>query len=69
MLPRRCVPILRSPKNAHPNHGPFFWQVGSNTVFYAITFAIIYCSVSNIGGKVPNEIPLISESVDAQMPF
>ncbi len=44
-------------------------QVGSNSVFYAITLAIIYCSVCNLGGKVPDEIPLISESVDSQMPF
>lgn len=44
-------------------------EIGSNTVFYAIMGAILYSVFTNIGGKTPNEIPLISESVDAQMPF
>lgn len=41
----------------------------ANTVFYAIVFSSIYSCVSNIAGKTPNEIPVISEAVDSQMPF
>ncbi|EKX36937.1 hypothetical protein GUITHDRAFT_78596 [Guillardia theta CCMP2712] len=44
-------------------------ETGSNTVFYAILLSVIYAAVSNISGKLPNEIPLISETVDGQMPF
>ncbi len=44
-------------------------EIGSNTVFYAIMSAILYSVFTNTSGKTPNEIPLISESVDMQMPF
>jgi len=44
-------------------------ETGANTVFYAILFGSLYSIVSNIGGKTPNEIPIISEAVDSQMPF
>ncbi len=41
----------------------------ANTVFYTILFSVVYSVFSNIVGKTPNEIPLISEAVDSQMPF
>jgi len=44
-------------------------ETGANTVFYGILFACIYSIVSNAGGKTPNELPIISEAVDSQMPF
>lgn len=44
-------------------------ETGANTVFYAITLSVLYSIFSNIKGKTPNEIPVISEAVDSQMPF
>lgn len=41
----------------------------SNTVFYAIVFSVVYAIYKNAQGQLPNEIPVISESVDSQMPF
>lgn len=41
----------------------------ANTVFYGILFACLYSCFSTIGGKTPNELPVISEAVDSQMPF
>jgi len=41
----------------------------ANTVFYTILFSCLYSVGSNIIGKTPNEIPLISEAVEGQMPF
>lgn len=48
---------------------PELAEVGSNTVFYAIMSAIIYSGIKSAFGKYPNEIPLVSEAVDSQMPF
>lgn len=44
-------------------------ETGANTIFYAITLSVLYSVFSNINGKTPNEIPVISEAVDSQMPF
>lgn len=44
-------------------------ETGANTVFYAILFSCIYSCISNAGGKTPNELPVISEAVESQMPF
>lgn len=41
----------------------------TNTVFYAMLFSVGYAAYKNAQGQYPNEIPLISESVDSQMPF
>ena len=44
-------------------------ETGANTVFYAILFSCIYSCLQNAAGKTPNEIPVISEAVESQMPF
>lgn len=41
----------------------------TNTVFYAMIFSVTYSLFKNVQGETPNEIPLISESVESQMPF
>jgi len=48
---------------------PELAEVGSNTVFYAVMGAILYSAIKSAFGKYPNEIPLISEAVDSQIPF
>jgi len=41
----------------------------ANTVFYTILFSCLYSVGSNIIGKTPNQLPVISEAVEGQMPF
>uniref|UniRef100_A0A6U2G7E7 Protein TIC 20 n=1 Tax=Hemiselmis andersenii TaxID=464988 RepID=A0A6U2G7E7_HEMAN len=41
----------------------------TNFVFYCMAASVSYCVIKNAIGETPNELPLISESVDNQMPF
>mmetsp|Transcript_7460 Transcript_7460/g.14545 ORF Transcript_7460/g.14545 Transcript_7460/m.14545 type:complete len:227 (+) Transcript_7460:206-886(+) len=41
----------------------------TNFVFYCMIGTVTYSIIKNALGETPNEIPLISESVDSQMPF
>eukprot|EP00283_Hemiselmis_rufescens_P013169 CAMPEP_0173436944 /NCGR_PEP_ID=MMETSP1357-20121228/17686_1 /TAXON_ID=77926 /ORGANISM="Hemiselmis rufescens, Strain PCC563" /LENGTH=206 /DNA_ID=CAMNT_0014402095 /DNA_START=260 /DNA_END=880 /DNA_ORIENTATION=+ len=41
----------------------------TNFVFYCMAGSVSYCIIKNAIGETPNELPLISESVDSQMPF
>mmetsp|Transcript_10372 Transcript_10372/g.31717 ORF Transcript_10372/g.31717 Transcript_10372/m.31717 type:complete len:202 (+) Transcript_10372:2-607(+) len=45
-------------------------ETASNTVFYAMLVSVGYAAVENAKGNLPNQIPLVSESVDSQIgPF
>jgi len=48
-----------------PNNLPMvIVETGTNFVFYAYSSAVLYSIVSNLFGKVPNQIPIISEAAE-----
>lgn len=46
---------------------PSVVEVCSTSVFYAMLFAVGYAVVSNVKGQLPDQIPAVSASVDAQI--
>ena len=42
-------------------------EVCSTSVFYAMLFAVGYAVVCNVRGELPDQIPAVSASVDAQI--
>jgi len=45
----------------------FLVESGSNFVFYALVAAVGYSVVSNVIGKIPDQIPVVSEAVEMQI--
>ncbi|KAK1862030.1 hypothetical protein I4F81_004606 [Pyropia yezoensis] len=42
-------------------------EAGSSTIFYAVVVSVGYAVVSNARGEVPDQIPAVSEAVEAQI--
>lgn len=42
-------------------------EAGSSTIFYAVVASVGYAVVSNAQGQVPDQIPAVSEAVEAQI--
>lgn len=45
----------------------FLTEAGCNFVFYALVATVGYAIFSNATGRIPNQIPLVSEAVDMQI--
>jgi len=42
-------------------------EAGSSTIFYAVVASVVYAVVSNLRGETPDQIPGVSEAVEAQI--
>ena len=42
-------------------------EAGSSTIFYAVVASVVYAVVSNLRGDTPDQIPGVSEAVEAQI--
>ncbi|GAB0498030.1 hypothetical protein MMPV_009369 [Pyropia vietnamensis] len=42
-------------------------EAGSSTIFYAVVVSVGYAVISNARGEVPDQIPAVSEAVEAQI--
>lgn len=63
------VPQLLSSFNLGRGFPVSVVELANSTIFYAILMAVSYAVITNARGQLPDQIPIVSESVNSQMNY